>query len=392
MNQSPPRILLVDDDRLLLDGLRRQLRSSFSLETAVGGPEGLVKLAEAGPFAVVLSDYQMPQMNGAAFLAAVRAAAPDTTRMLLTGQADLTGAAAVVNEGGVFRFLLKPVPSEILTTALRDGVAQHRLITAERELLEQTLHGSVKALTELLALASPQAFARASRLRRLTGVLFDAREEAVPWHVDLAVMLSQVGAITLPDSVLERLEADRELSPAEQAMVDRLPALAEQVLAGIPRLEPVREAIHWQGSRYADRAPAPGMPARDRLPLGARVLRIVTDYDALVTGGRSARDALGAMEERPGTYDPALLEALASGVAALEGRELRPVAINELVIGMILAEDVFTHSGVKLVPSGQEITPSLLERIRNFSAMATGVREPVTVSVPKQGRFAGTGR
>ena len=143
------RVLLVDDDLNLLDGLRRQLRGTFELATAQGGHEALdvLRTAGRGGFAVVLSDYQMPQMNGASFLASVRDVAPDATRMLLTGQADLNGVASVVNQGGVFRFLMKPVSRDVLTEALRAGVEQHRLATAERELLEQTRLGNPRPLT-----------------------------------------------------------------------------------------------------------------------------------------------------------------------------------------------------------------------------------------------------
>src|SRR4029077_15566201 len=95
-----PRVLVVDDDSHLLDGLRRQLRGTFEVATAVGGHEGLdlLRAAGRGGFWFVLTDYQMPQMNGASFLAAVRDVAPDATRMLLTGQADLSGVASVVNQ------------------------------------------------------------------------------------------------------------------------------------------------------------------------------------------------------------------------------------------------------------------------------------------------------
>ena len=147
---TPPRVLVVDDDRNLLDGLRRQLRGTFDLATALGGQEGLDVLRAAGQggaFSVVLSDYQMPQMNGASFLAAVRDVAPDATRMLLTGQADLNGVASVVNQGGVFRFLMKPVSRDVLTEALQAGVEQYRLVTAERELLEQTRLGTPRPLS-----------------------------------------------------------------------------------------------------------------------------------------------------------------------------------------------------------------------------------------------------
>src|SRR5437016_3409437 len=123
----------------------------------------------------------------------------------------------------------------------------------------------------------------------------------MPWHVDLAVMLSQVGVLTLPPTVLERIEANEAISPEEQAMVDRLPALAEQVLAGIPRLEEVRAGIRLQGARYADPPSSPTAPAGDGLPLGARVLRVVQDYDSLALAGRPAAEALKTMTGRPGT-------------------------------------------------------------------------------------------
>ena len=120
----------------------------------------------------------------------------------------------------------------------------------------------------------------------------------MPWHVGLAVMLSQVGAIALPPAVLERIESHETLSFDEQAMVDRLPDIAEQVLAGIPRLEEVRAAIRWQNAPYGGTPGSSGTPVGDRLPLGARVLRLVQDYDALEGAGKAAPDALWAMGER----------------------------------------------------------------------------------------------
>jgi DNA-binding NtrC family response regulator len=141
---------VVDDDRNLLEGLRRQLRGTFELATALGGQEGLDVLRAAGSdggFAVVLSDYQMPYMNGASFLSAVRDIAPDATRMLLTGQADLNEVASVVNQGGVFRFLIKPVSREVLSEALRAGIEQYRHVAAERELLEQSRLGTSRPLS-----------------------------------------------------------------------------------------------------------------------------------------------------------------------------------------------------------------------------------------------------
>src|SRR5205814_3893858 len=103
------------------------------------------------------------------------------------------------------------------------------------------------------------------------------------------------------------------------------------------------------------------------------------DYDALQAAGGPSREALASMNARPGRYDSHLLDALASGLAHLEDRAVQTLPIDELTLGMVLTADVLSDSGIRLVPSGHEITPNLLERIRNFSSMPSGVREPISV-------------
>src|ERR1700704_3229320 len=140
------RILCVDDDSSILEGYKRQLRKEFEVDTAVGPEQGLRMVTEQGPFAVVVSDLQMPGMNGIEFLAQVRAHEPDTVRMLLTGNAELQATIDAINQGQIFRFLTKPCTTEALANALTAGLAQHRLMTAEREPLEQTLRGNIGVL------------------------------------------------------------------------------------------------------------------------------------------------------------------------------------------------------------------------------------------------------
>ncbi|NIQ03497.1 MAG: response regulator, partial [Nitrospinaceae bacterium] len=94
-------------------------------------------------FAVVVSDMRMPDMDGIQFLSRVREHYPQTVRMMLTGYADVKTAMNAVNEGNIFRFMTKPCPPEVFEKVLSAGIEQYRLITAERDLLERTLKGSV---------------------------------------------------------------------------------------------------------------------------------------------------------------------------------------------------------------------------------------------------------
>lgn len=129
-----PRILLVDDEPALLDGLRRQLRREFDVVTATSGAEAL-RLLQTADFAVVLSDMRMPTMDGATLLSMVRERHPETVRLLLTGQADMESTIAAINDGQIYRFLSKPSPTPDIEAALRDAAELHRQITAERSAL-----------------------------------------------------------------------------------------------------------------------------------------------------------------------------------------------------------------------------------------------------------------
>jgi sigma-B regulation protein RsbU (phosphoserine phosphatase) len=132
------RVLLVDDDPNILAAFQRQLRKKADIQTALSGAAGLEILKSGAPFAVVVTDYCMPEMNGIEFLAQVRRISPDSVRMLLTGSADLAAAIQAVNQGNIFRFLTKPCASEELLEVLKVGIEEYRRIHKERKFNKRT--------------------------------------------------------------------------------------------------------------------------------------------------------------------------------------------------------------------------------------------------------------
>ena len=293
--------------------------AQFVVVGAGTGAEALSLFSEGPSFAVLMSDMRMPVMDGAAVLAQARSARPDTVRILLTGQADLEDAVAAVNNGNIFRFLLKPCPRPVLVQALSDAVEQHRMITAERELLERTLRGSVAALFDVLSLANPLAFARAVRIQQIVLQLIEAIGATDAWRIEVAAMLSQVDTIVLAPETVSKLNVGSPLSPEEQLQVDALPRRAERLLEKIPRLEDVRQIIHDQTVPYdrfrATTEPAlhqtgPQLAVGTNVGLGAQMLRVAVDLEGLEAGGISRHVALGALERRKGVYNPSLLGAL----------------------------------------------------------------------------------
>lgn len=374
------KVLFVDDDANLLEGIRRQLRKHAEIDTANSGEEGLAMLASNGPYALVISDMRMPQMNGSEFLSKVRAASPDSIRMILSGQADMESTIAAVNEGHIFRFLTKPCSGEHLIEAVDSGLRQYELIHAEKELLEKTLGGVVRILTEILGMTNPGAYSRAMRIQRYAEGLVDALGLPFPWELRLATMLSQIGCVALPIDALTKLYAGQSLTADEQALYDSHPQLAGKLLTGVPRLEVVAEIVADQNTHQAlDKMPAE-LSAWDTKSLSKLLLRTAGELDHLLSGGSKPRDAVEALQAPKYELPKVVIEALRNIPLERAKTVARVLELRQLEPGMILDQDVMSNKGIRLVPKGQELTRTMLERLHSVAA-GVGIVEPLRVTV-----------
>jgi response regulator RpfG family c-di-GMP phosphodiesterase len=372
------KVLFVDDEANILAGFKRQLRNYFSMETAVGPEEGLRALMKNGPFAVVVSDLRMPSMDGIAFLSRVKKLSPDIVRIMLTGHADLQNAIEAVNQGNIFRFLTKPCHPDTLFKVLTSAIQQYRLINAEKELLEQTLKGSVKVLTELLSLSNPEAFGRSSRIKRLAAEVGTFMGITDLWQLETAAMLSQVGFIILPQDTLNKIYCGRTLEEEEQQIFDMHPVITADLLKSIPRLEAVAKIVAYQEKHFDGTGnPRDGLKGEE-IPLGARILKAALDLEGLNATGVPKREALAQMEAREGWYDPAVLRAAEMTLGVERSYEVLSVGIGELKKGMILGQDVRTEQGKLLISRGQDVSQPLIERLKNV-AEVTRIKEPIRV-------------
>lgn len=379
---SKPRILFVDDEPDLLAAIARNLRSEhFKVATAPSAVAALEMMAKTGPFAAIVSDLRMPGMDGIGLLRTTRELYPDTVRVLFTGQPDLDNAVAAVNEGAIFRFVTKPCSRVILALTVKGAVEQHRLLVSERELLQQTLRGSIKALTDVLGLASPLAFGRATRLRQSVVSLAAALKVTESWHIEVAAMLSQIGSVILPTATLEKAYQGEEMTEAELEMVRRVPSVTEQVLGNIPRLEPVMEILRCQQKRFDGTGLPDGMAGGEAIPWGARALKAVIDLDTLEAGGLSPSLAVNTLRGREGWYDPAILDALSETHKSDHRWTVRELQLSGLAAGMVLAQDVRTTKGILFVARGQEVTAGLIEKFRNSHPGLFGA-DPIRVVIP----------
>ncbi|MDA7952095.1 MAG: response regulator [Pirellulaceae bacterium] len=372
------QVLLVDDDPNVGRSLQRQLRKLFRFDVATSGAEALELLRTNGPYAVVVSDMKMPNMNGLELLSEITKVSPNTVRIMLTGNADQRTAVDAVNEGQVFQFLCKPCPAEKMAKTLEQGLEQYRLITAEKDLISKTLTGSVKVLTDVLSMACPEGFSVSNRIRPLARSIGEILDPKKIWEYEIAAMLSQIGCVTVDEEIIVKMARGEELTPKELVIYNSHALAGQKLIGNIARLEGAAEAVGYQLKHFNGK----GVPGDDRtgesIPLGGRILRVLLEYDHLVQQGKNNIEAIMLLKQQQGMFDPNVLDALQEVLHVQPQAMVRYIPMGELMIEMILADHIQTDKGTILISKGQKVSESLLMKLKNH-ARSKSIKEPIAV-------------
>jgi response regulator RpfG family c-di-GMP phosphodiesterase len=380
----PERILVVDDEQSLLNGIERRLGEEFDLVTALSGEAGLRAMEEQGPIAVVITDMRMPKMDGVQFIQAARFKWPDTVYIMLTGNRDQATAIQALNEGQVFRFFTKPCQGADLKKAIDSGLRQYHLLHAEKELLENTFVGAVSVLTDVLELMQPQIFSRVARIREIVRVMVEELGLEDRWEYKLSAQLGLLGFALLPEE--ERLVFQNGTQSSEA--FDRCSAAAstigKKLLERIPRMKTVAEIIGIQpevdGSLIIPRAQSES----EKTLMGAMLLRTAIYWDAILRQGMSPGDSVTEFRKFLPGLPTKVINILKELVIDDAGEGIK-IDVRDLEEGMVLSDDLVTDSGKVLLRKGRRLTWTIIERLRIQLAEEDSA-EPIRVrsSVSKQ--------
>lgn len=375
-----PHVLLVDDEPSVTSGLRLFLRKQFTVSCADSGAAGLEELAEHPDTAVIVSDMRMPGMSGAEFLAHSIEVAPDASRILLTGQTDLESAIAAVNHGKIFRFLTKPCERPVFVGTIEEGVKQFRALRAEQDLLDRTLRGSVQMLTEVLGVVQPASATFTSQVLDVIRQVCAELEIPLDWRIEMSAMLSQIGCVTLPESLVKMAYSSMPLSEQdERALADRF-SIAGQLIEAVPRLETVAASIVQSAE-----APSSGLPEGHPKEwpmelLCSELLRLAHTYLARVASSPNEQEAKMSLA-KSGRFSPGLLRGIARVRTSTAGSVESVIPGTKLKVGMTLLEPVCSARGVVLAPEGATATATLVRLAANYSKRGELV-EPIRVMAP----------
>lgn len=415
--QQAATLLFVDDEANILSSLKRMFRPlGYRIFTAQGGAEGLA-LMEQESIDLVVSDMRMPEMDGAEFLQQVTQCWPDTMRILLTGYADLTSTISAVNKGKIYSYISKPWEENDITMQVRHALQQRTLEQERRRLVALTQQQN-EELTELNNSLEAKVAARTGELQQTVSFLELAHEQleksyttVIKTFVSLiemregkgkiaghsrqvaelakklarclgktdeeiqdivyAALLHDIGKIGLSDALVGK--AYTALTPDENQEVCKHPIIGQAVLMS---MEPLHEAARLIRSHH-ERYDGQGYPDRlkgDAIPLGARILSVANDYEALlrgtlVTGRQTDAQARQFLQENiDKRYDRQVVDAF---IVLLEKEQQKTkaqyhqVKTGGLECDMVLGQDLVSEDGILLLSKGHALNEVLIEKIQN---------------------------
>jgi len=371
-------LMVVDDQpanlKLLEDLLTQQGHTVRSF------PRGRLALEAAARHLpdLILLDINMPEMNG--FEVCKRLKADDQLAhipvLFLSALSETRDKVNAFRAGGV-DYITKPFQLEEVRARVETHLQLHRARQVERELLERTLGGAVKALSDLAHLTSPTLTQRSGALRSMVVYMSEQMRLPDPWQYELAAMLCLIGCITLPSDAFEHAYVGENASSEELQMYREHPDAGFRLLSQIPRMENVAEMIRLQQVETSNWAKS------DVAERGSRMLKTAQELDRRTLRGIPFQTACDQLRAAPGKYPTAILDALKDYSPSRVHFEVKRLPAPQLLPGMILEDDVITEDGsLTVISKGTTLTVTLIERVRNF-AKTRGVRDPIQVRAPK---------
>lgn len=399
---AKPRVLVVDDEEIVLVALKETLVRAGYEVSAVPDAVRALDLVHTTPFAAIISDQQMPRMSGLDFLAQAKLLQPDASRILITAVLTLGTVIEAINTGEIYRFIVKPWLREELLATVRNAVQRYELLRRNTDLQSATqacnlqLSAANQSLAEQVKVVEAERLALAERLRHHAEIALRALQASHPLlgcrarrtqdvchalattlplsptdaaSLELAAWLHDLGLLAAPYETVRRwLQQPDLLTDDERAAIRLHPAAGQEMVGTGPDLAAAAAAIrahheHFDGTGYPDGLAGDQIPWLGRLLAVAAAFADAADEDA--SAAEQIKLASGAQ------FDP---EAVRAFLRALPGarvqRKEREVLLAELQPGMVLASAIYSAHGLLLVPEGQPLNEPSIDKLKNHHRIA----------------------
>ena len=432
-----PTFLCVDDEPNILSALRRLFRGKGWQTLTAEGAHAALALLETQSVDLVISDMRMPEMDGAQFLAQVRARWPDTLRLLLTGHSDINAIIEAINRGEIYRYITKPWDDNEIVLIVRQALERQGLeqekkrletLTArqndELKTLNASLEAKVAARTTELRVANASLQSANERLKssfvtsiKVFSTLMEmrggnlaghsrrvadlARRMATKLQLDnklvqdifVAGLLHEIGKVGFADELLNTPVA--MMKPDQLDDYRKHTEKAEQLLLPLTELRAASDILTAQFERFDGTGFPAQLPGPD-IPIGTRILSLASDYDNMQIGTLThsrltAEEARILIVHSSGQrYDPevvnAFLEVLSGATRQVANKErYAEIQVNpcDLKVGMMLSRDLIAPSGMLMLSTEHVLDQRMIGKIIAFEKTG-GMELTVYIRVDSQ--------
>ncbi len=363
MNNENLKIIIVDDEEMVLSGYRRLMMEHFKLTTFHDPMEAAKYLKENPDVAVVVSDFRMPKVDGVKLLGFAKKYVPDAIRIMLSGNADQEVAINAINDGSIFKFLTKPCPNTLFIKTIYEALELHKLKKNEKEIIEKTLQGAIKILIEVLSITSPIAFSMTQQSRMIAKKIISRLSISDGWEFELATMLSYIGLVTIPKEIVEKFFKFEEMDNNEYSIFKNFPKSSSKFISNIPKLENIAKAVALQ---LLDFEKLKTEIKNKKIQQMASMVRLVNDFSRLNKQFEKEEDVLNILKERRNVYDETLFAALAAEIMNINKDYIvKVIKVEQLKVGMILADDLRDNLFTLILPKGSIVTEIVQNKILN---------------------------
>jgi len=406
---TPPTILIVDDEPVVLGALKETLERERYHVVACSSPIKALAMLQERQFAVIISDQRMPEMLGLDFLVESRKTHPNASRILITAVLALPTIVEAINKGEIFRFVAKPWLREELLATVRNAIQRHELIVRnevlqtrlqqvngqlvaangqleeqvkmleqERQKLDAANHElsnryehSLELCRRILTAYDPILGGQAKTLVEFASKMGETEHfsPAERTALQAAAWLCDLGLIGVPRELLRTFRSNPAgLSERERATMQNHPVYSQTLAALVdpqPEIGAIIRAHHecFDGTGYPD-----GLAGKN-IPWGARCLAVAVGY---VESGLPKQAAIDQLLAKSGTmYDPEAVRLFlkVSNLVNLP-RTVREILLDELEPGMVLATGIYSPHGLLLIGEGQLLGSGTIAKIRDHNQIA----------------------
>lgn len=381
----PRTLLCVGDDSRLISFYDQLLQKHLSFRWAANPSEALEILRTEHTHKLLLMDMGVATAEHGLFLSKCARVAPNLMKILLVDPKEQDSAIRMLNDGRIARIMPRDYPPEVLVEALHACFCEQDQRAKDRELLEGTVDGAVKLLVEVLMGADPMAFGRGQILREYASQFYRSLYDCVvPWDIELACTLLNIGYVTIPPNILYRARAGHDLTEQEERQLAAAPQAGCELLSCIPRLESVAEIVLYQNKNFDGSGFPSNQLAGSAIPFGARLFRVLADLMRWEAAGDCRSAAYAKLEDEAHRYDPTILDACKCGLKFATNdkheRVSQVISLDELSVLDVLSKPLPTCAGLLVAPEGTVVSKLTLRKIRNFANLNL-MRSEVSVSV-----------